>query len=265
MEKTTFRIAKMDCPSEEQLVRMKLEGLKNIRSLQFDIPGRRLTVYHTGSSDLISERLDTLALDTSMIETAPADDIAIAGDQINEKKILWQVLYINFFFFLLEMLTGYLSRSMGLVADSLDMLADSIVYGLALFAVGGTLARKRNIAKVSGWFQLLLAILGVTEVIRRFINPESLPAFQAMIIISALALAGNAACLFLLQKSRSNEVHMKATMIFTSNDVIVNLGVIMAGILVYLTTSQYPDLLIGLIVFVLVGRGAIRILRLAAK
>jgi Co/Zn/Cd efflux system component len=55
---------------------------------------------------------------------------------------------------------------------------------------------------------------------------------------------------------------MKASMIFTSNDVIINSGVIIAGILVMLTNSKYPDLIIGTLVFLVVVQGAIRILKL---
>lgn len=84
-----------------------------------------------------------------------------------------------------------------------------------------------------------------------------------MIIVSLFALIGNAICLFLLQRSKSEEAHMKASMIFTSNDVIVNLSVIVAGVFVYFTNSKYPDLVIGTIVFLLVAKGALRILKLA--
>ena len=180
-----------------------------------------------------------------------------------ERRILWQVLAITFFFFTLEMLTGFIADSMGLVADSLDMLADSIVYGLSLYAVGGTVLRKKTIAKAAGYFLLVLAILGFAEVIRRFVGHGETPAFHLMIIISITALAGNAICLHLLQKSESQEAHMKASMIFTSTDVIVNLGVIVAGIIVYLTDSKVPDLTVGSIVFALVGRGAYKILQLS--
>jgi Co/Zn/Cd efflux system component len=83
-----------------------------------------------------------------------------------------------------------------------------------------------------------------------------------MIIVSIFALAGNAICVALLQKSKS-EVHMRASLIFTSMDVIANLGVITAGVLVYLTRSNIPDLVVGSIVFILVLQGAYRILRLA--
>jgi len=73
-----------------------------------------------------------------------------------------------------------------------------------------------------------------------------------MIVVSILALAANGLCLYLLQKSKSKEAHMQASMIFTSNDVIINLGVITAGLLVHWLNSNKPDLIIGTIVFVLV-------------
>ena len=82
---------------------------------------------------------------------------------------------------------------------------------------------------------MTLAIFGFIEVIRRFVGMETIPAFQTMIIISILALIGNGLCLYLLQKSKSKEAHMQASMIFTSNEVVVNLGVIVAGGLDYLT------------------------------
>jgi Co/Zn/Cd efflux system component len=172
------------------------------------------------------------------------------------------VLAINFGFFALEMTTGLISGSMALVADSLDMLADALVYGISLFAVGATAARKKNIAAISGYFQITLAILGFVEVLRRFFGVEEMPDFSTMIVVSFLALIANGFCLYLLQKSKSKEAHMQASAIFTSNDVIINLGVITAGVLVYLLGSNKPDLIIGTIVFVVVIRGAIKILRL---
>src|SRR3546814_20237340 len=128
------------------------------------------------------------------------------------------------------MLFGVFSNSMGLVADSLDMLADSIVYALSLFAVGGTIARKNNIARFAGYFNVVLAVIGFVEVIRRFIGAESMPDFQTMIIVSVLALVANVLCLFLLQKSKSKESNIHASMIFTSTTVIINSGVILAGL-----------------------------------
>ena len=263
MNKTIFEITKMDCPSEENLIRMKLDGTSSIVNLDFDIPNRKLTVFHNGEIDLIEKSILDLNLGGKKISTESTEltDFEEAKDQ---KKLLWIVLGINFAFFIIEMTTGLISKSMGLVADSLDMLADSFVYGISLLAVGGTIARKKRIAKLAGYFQITLAIIGFVEVLRRFIGAEKLPDFSTMIVVSIFALIANGICLYILQKSKSKEeAHMKASMIFTSNDVIINLGVIFAGLMVSLLNSSKPDLIIGTIVFVLVIQGALRILKLS--
>lgn len=263
MNKTTFVITKMDCPSEENLIRMKLDGIQEIKNLDFDIPNRKLTVFHCGQSDQIEKSILELNLGGQKLTTEETDQTEFK-ENTSQKKLLWTVLAINFAFFVIEMATGLISKSMGLVADSLDMLADSFVYGISLFAVGGTLLRKKRIAKLAGYFQITLAVIGFIEVLRRFFGAEKLPDFTTMIIVSILALIANGICLYLLQKSKSKEeAHMKASMIFTSNDVIINLGVITAGLLVNWLNSSKPDLIIGTIVFVLVVQGAFRILKVS--
>jgi Co/Zn/Cd efflux system component len=262
MEKTIFEITKMDCPSEENLIRMKLDGISSIANLDFDIPNRKLTVFHNGQINQIEKSVIELNLGGKKISTEQTDQTNFK-ESTNQKKLLWTVLGINFAFFVIEMTTGLISKSMGLVADSLDMLADSFVYGISLFAVGGTLTRKKRIAKLAGYFQITLAVIGFVEVLRRFFGAEKLPDFSTMIIVSIFALIANGICLYLIQKSKSKEeAHMKASMIFTSNDVIINLGVITAGLLVKWLDSNKPDLIIGTIVFGLVIQGAIRILKL---
>ena len=261
--RTTFSVAKMDCPSEERLVRMKLEGRDDVLELVFDLANRRLDVVHSGDAETIARELDALHLGSSLIKSISVEDGRPATTAHDERRLLWQVLLINFSLFAVELVMGYFARSMGLVADSLDMLADAVVYGLSLYAIGRTARHKGGVAAIGGVLQLLLAVLGFAETVRRFTTPQETPEFRAMIGISVLALAGNAACLYLLQKSRSREAHMQASMIFTSNDVIANVGVIVAGALVFITGSKVPDLVVGLVIFLLVARGGVRILRLA--
>jgi len=220
--KSSYQIQKMDCPSEEQMIRMKLGDLLQIKKL---------------------DETDT-------------------NESALQKRLLWSVLGINFSFFILEMITGWIAGSMGLVADSLDMLADSFVYILSLIAVGGALKKKKQVARISGYFQTLLALGGFWEVINRFMAHKRQPDFRLMIVISLLALIANGYSLYLLQKSKSADAHMRASMIFTSNDVVINSGVILAGILVYFFNSSLPDLVIGAIIFMVVIRGAVQILRL---
>ena len=252
----------MDCPSEENMIRLKLSEFTDVRHLDFDIDNRILQVYHDDNLDSIDDALKELNLGSTLSDSVISTDYNF-DEESDQSKLLWTVLLINLAFFFIEMTTGLVSKSMGLVADSLDMLADAFVYGISLFAVGGTLIRKKSIAKVAGYFQITLAVIGFIEVIRRFFGVEKMPDFSTMIIVSILALIANGICLYLLQKSKSKEAHMQASMIFTSNDVVINLGVITAGVLVNWLDSSKPDLIIGTIVFVIVVQGAIRILNIA--
>ncbi len=259
-----YSIPKMDCPSEENMIRLKLDGLPSVKKLDFDIENRSLEVIHTEEDDEIYARLEALNFGAVLAESRKAMDAdnILPENTRTQSKLLWTVLIINFAFFVIEMTSGLISKSMGLVADSLDMLADAMVYGLGLWAVGSTVLRKKKVARLSGYFQITLALIGIIEVIRRFLGFEQVPDYQVMIGVSVLALIANAVCLYLLQRSKSKEAHMRASMIFTSNDVIINTGVILAGVLVLLTQSKYPDLVVGSIVFLVVVRGAIRILQL---
>ncbi len=177
-----------------------------------------------------------------------------------EATTLRWLLAINAVMFLVEIIAGWLAQSTGLIADSLDMFADSAVYGLALYAVGHA-GRQLRAARLSGWLQLLLALGVLGEVLRRWLTgsaPEPLP----MIGIALLALAANFACMAMLAKHREGGAHMRASWIFSTNDVLANLGVILAGALVAWTSSNLPDLAIGTLIGLLVLNGARRILKL---
>lgn len=261
MEKTIFQLLKMDCPAEENLVRLKLDEIAAIKNLAFDLPNRQLTVFHEGQLEQIETSIAELNLGGTRLRTEQADTVEF-DEQKSQRNLLWAVLAINFGFFVIELTAGLISGSMGLVADSLDMLADAFVYAISLFAVGGTVARKKNIARLAGYFQITLACVGFVEVVRRFIGVEEMPDYSTMIVVSMLSLLANAFCLYLFQKSQSKDAHMQASAVFTSNDVVVNLGVIIAGILVNWFDSNKPDLIIGTIVFAVVVRGAIKILKL---
>lgn len=261
MDKSVFKVTAMDCAAEESLVRLALDAVPSVQALEFDLSVRQVAVYHLGDLTNLTSAMDRLGLGASHIQTTQSD--VPAGKASDQRRLLWTVLLINLAFFVIEMTTGLISRSMGLVADSLDMLADALVYGVSLLAVGTTVSRKKAVAKWSGYLQGLLAFVGFAEVVRRFFGLESLPDYRVMIGVSVLALVANSVCLYLLTRSKDKEAHMQASMIFTSNDIIINLGVISAGILVMWLDSGLPDLLIGTAVFMIVVRGAMRILALS--
>ena len=184
---------------------------------------------------------------------------SIEVESREQSRVLIVLLAINAVMFVAEIVAGLLAESTGLIADSLDMLADATVYGVGLYAVGKAMVVKVRAAFVSGYFQIGLALIVALDIARRAAfgsDPE--PGF--MVIVSLVALIANVICLLLLAKHRDGEVHMRASWIFSRNDVIANAGVILGGLLVYSLGSRWPDLVVGLLIVTVVFRGGLSII-----
>ena len=178
----------------------------------------------------------------------------------SQKRVLYWLLGINATMFFVEMTVGILADSTALLADSMDMLADAVVYGIGIYAVGKSILHKAKAAQISGYFQLLLGVIILIDITRRlFLGSE--PISSLMIGMGFIALIANVACLMIIRNHKNDEVHMRASWIFSANDVIAKMGVIIAGVLVVWLDSRIPDLVIGLIVSIVVLRGAWMILK----
>ncbi|WP_294222727.1 cation transporter [Prosthecobacter sp.] len=170
------------------------------------------------------------------------------------------LLIINAAMFVAEMIVGILADSTGVLADSLDMLADALVYSVGLYAVGKADAAKVMAARLSGFLQITIALAMLTDILRRVFTGSE-PVSWLMVAVSMAALVANMTCLRLISRHRDGGVHMRASWLFSHNDVLANLGVISAAVLVTLTGSRWPDLAIGLLITIIVLRGGFSILK----
>ena len=263
LHRSRLHIAGMDCPSEEQLIRRALAEAETVEHLEFDVPARSMAIWHRGEVDELLARVESLELGARLESTEQvARETLPAQDGRGQARVLRWVLSINAAMFAVEFVAGCLAESTGLLADSLDMLADAAVYALALWAVARNTSSQRTAARLSGWLQLLLAVGVLGEVARRALT-GSAPEAPLIMGTAAVALLANVVCLLALARHRSGGQHMQASWIFTTNDVIANIGVIGAGALVRWTGSAVPDLIIGTVIGFVVLRGAVRILKLS--
>lgn len=266
MKKTTLSIPRMDCAAEERLVRMTLEGRPGIVRLDADLGARQVSVVHEGDPESVANLVRRLNLGGEIIETTEVSEL----DEVprpsgaEEARVLKIVLAINAGMFVAEAIGALLADSSALLADSLDMFADAAVYGIALFGVHRARATQVKAARVSGVLQLLLAVGAISEVVRRIIFGSE-PEAALMVTVALVALVANATSMWLLASHRRGGAHMKASWIFTTNDVIANLGVIVAAVLVRVLSSPLPDLVVATIIALVVLSGAIRILRIKAE
>lgn len=256
-----FHITRMDCAAEEQLVRLALSAVDDIERIEFDLDERDVVIDHDADTDDIDAVLRTLDLGARHVDDT--SEIGRPADTRRERGALIVAFIVNAGFFVGELTIGLISRSMGLVADALDMGADASVYALSLAAVGTAAARKKQLARASGHLQVGLATLGLVEVIRRFVTDGEPPDPTSMIVMSVLALAGNIVTLLVLRRVRTGEAHLEASWIFTSNDIKVNALVVVAAIGVIVVDSAVPDLVAGTVIFAVVANGARRILTIS--
>lgn len=175
------------------------------------------------------------------------------------KTVLIIVLLINAALFVVEAAAGLLGNSTALLADSLDMLGDSLIYAFSLYVLLRSAAWKAKAALLKGAVMAVFGVGVLLEVIYKTIS-GILPSAETMGIIGTLVLLGNGTCFLLLYRHRSDDLNMRSTWLCSRNDIIANAGVLIAAFGVYVTQSVWPDVLIGGAIAVLFLKSAIAVL-----
>ena len=174
------------------------------------------------------------------------------------------VLGINAIMFFVELTAGILAGSVSLVADSLDMLGDALVYGFSIYVVARGTRMKAKAALLKGGIMATFALFVLGQVVFKIVFPQ-VPVFEAMGTIGLLALAANSLCLVLLWRHRADDINMSSVWLCSRNDIVANLSVLVAAIGVWLTHSGWPDILVGLALATLFLRSALFVMREANR
>ena len=177
-----------------------------------------------------------------------------------QRSTLVTVLAINAGMFAVEMVAGWLAASTALVADSLDMLGDALVYAFSLYVIARTDAWKATSALMKGGIMALFGILVLAQAGYKLLHPE-VPQFQTIGLIGLLALGANSICVALLWRRRTEDINMRSVWLCSRNDIIANVSVLFAGLGVWIGQSQWPDLLVGLGIAALFLRSSFGVIR----
>jgi len=182
----------------------------------------------------------------------------------SHSRVLWVVLGINALMFMIEGIAGTLAHSTSLLADALDMLGDALVYAFSLFVIARSLRWQAAATVAKGAFMLVFGLGVLAEAGYKIFHPI-MPAVGTMGTIGALALTTNAICFALLYRHRADNLNMSSTWICSRNDVIANVGVLVAAGATYLLASRWPDIIVGCVIAALFLRSAFSVLRDATR
>jgi cation diffusion facilitator family transporter len=159
-------------------------------------------------------------------------------------RVLWIVLAVNATMFLIEGAAGVVAHSTSLLADALDMLGDALVYGFSLFVLMRSARWQASAALAKGAFMLVFGLGVLGEAIYKVFHPL-MPGVETMGVIGGLALGANLVCFFLLYRHRSDNLNMSSTWLCSRNDIVANIGVLLAAGGSYALASRWPDVVVG--------------------
>lgn len=195
--------------------------------------------------------------------SSKAGELEQLARQGEQRRVLVTVLVINAVMFVAEFGAGAITGSTALMADATDMLGDALVYGVSIYALARSARWKAGAALFKGLFILLFGLAILYNVAVKLTSGVP-PSSMVMLAFGAAALVANLVCLGLLSRFRHQDVNMRSTFECSRNDVISNVGVLIAAAAVALTRSPWPDLLIGGAIALLFLRSALRVIRSAS-
>jgi len=181
-----------------------------------------------------------------------------------QRRVLQLVLALNAAMFVVELGAGIRGHSTSLVADSVDMLGDAIVYGASLVALGRGILWQARVALAKGLIMAAFGI-GVLAEVGAKLSRGLMPAADVMGSIGLLALGANAVCLALLWRHRADDLNMRSAFVCSLNDVAGNAGVLLASAGVGLLGSAWPDIAVGLLIAAMFGASAVGVIARARR
>jgi len=189
-------------------------------------------------------------------------DKGCAVERLRERQAttLRVVLAANAGMFVVELVSGVLAGSVALLADSLDMLGDALVYGFSLYVVARGPVWKARAAVAKAAVMGLFGMFVLAQLAYKFAHPQ-VPTFETMGVVAALALAVNAACFALLWRHRAEDINMRSVWLCSRNDLVANVAVLAAAWAVWVTLSPWPDIAVGALICALFLRSAFLVAR----
>lgn len=163
------------------------------------------------------------------------------------QRALWIVVLLNIGYGLVEIVAGFVAGSQALKADALDFFGDGMITLLGLMAIRWSPAWRARSALTQGIFLGILGLSVIGTTIYRVFAVNQ-PEAELMGLFGAVALVVNVAAAFVLIPHRTGDANVRAVWLFSRNDAIGNVAVVIAAVLVAWTATPWPDLVVAIVI-----------------
>ena len=273
-ETARYRVTGMDCPSCAKKIESAARKVPGVKEAQVSVASQTMTLQSEHGGTVLREVEQAITglcyqvhrLDRPAAATAGADaDLPdLTHVTPSYKRALWIVVLLNVGYGVVEMIGGVVSGSQALKADALDFLGDGLITFFGLLAIGWSLAWRARAALIQGLF---LGALGVgvlaNTLYRVFVLNQ--PEAELMGLFGVIALVVNLAAALVLIPHRTGDANVRAVWLFSRNDAIGNIAVIVAAVLVWWTGTPWPDLIVAIVIAGLFLHSASSIVRDASR
>jgi len=184
-----------------------------------------------------------------------------------------------------EIIGGIWSGSLALLSDAAHVFSDVFALGLSYFALRVATRppddqhsygwhRVEVIAALVNGFSLLVIAIGIwVEAVRRWQSPVEIKSLE-MMVIAIIGLVVNIIVAFILgehdhqhghdhpaSKKESRNLNIQSAYLHVLGDLISSIGVIIAAVLIRLTSARWIDPLISIFIGCIIIVSAYRVLR----
>jgi cation diffusion facilitator family transporter len=195
-----------------------------------------------------------------MVDCCENKSYALEAMRVKQSKTLKIVLLINIVLFCLTAYYGWSANSTGLMSESIDDFGDAVTYALSLYVIYKSNQMKAKVAFVKGCLILLGALFVLSQVILHIID-NTVPIFETMGTVAFIALLLNLTCFFLLTRYREQDINMSSVWECSRNDILNNVSIIVASVLVWMTNLGWADIAVGLVLSILLLKSSFNVLK----
>lgn len=165
--------------------------------------------------------------------------------------------------FAAELVGGWITGSMALMADAMHMLSDAA--GLIIAVVAVLIGRRKASLEATYGYRrvevlaafinaatvLAISVWIVIEAVRRVRDPQQVDA-TPMMVIAVIGLVANAVSAVVLNRQREHSINVEGAYLHVLVDLLGSVAVLVAGGVILLTGRNYADVVASLVIAALV-------------